>query len=167
MNEVIKKHKLRKRLPLAAALGTGLALALLQAPVQAPVRAQEYRVKSGEPIPSSDAAGQTWLIRDRDCRLLRRHVPAADVAHRPHDGDGVPTDLNPGPDFDDRARNFAFAVTVVTDDYLPPVGPYGQSGGGEGFLGFVEVRDGVPYMDGQPLDGLVADEVAAACNPAK
>lgn len=127
-----------------------------------PVAAQDYQVKSGEPVQSSESLRGAWAIRDKDCRVLRRHVPVADVQHQPG-ADAAPADLNPGPDFNERARNFAFAITVVTDDYLPPVGPFGQSGRGEGFLGFVEIRDGVPFVDGEPLGGLGLDGLATAC----
>lgn len=123
---------------------------------------QEYQVKSGEPLAGDEKPAAAFVVRTSDCRWLRRYKPNPAIVHQPGTAGG--------PDYNAKARNLAIAIKVVADDYLPPVGPNGRSAGGEGFLGFVELRDGVPYVDGEPLVGSGAADLAAACGfaePAK
>lgn len=113
----------------------------------------DYHVKSGEPMPdSATPAASAWVIRASDCRTLHRYRPKAGVEHRGK------ADMTAYPDFGERARNLAIAIKVQVDDQLPPLGPTGKSVGGEGFLTFIEVKDGELYVDGKPLG---ADGVAA------
>lgn len=111
----------------------------------------DYHVKSGEPMAESPAA-LTWVVRASDCQTLRRYRPKPGVEHKGK------ADLTAYPDFGERARNLAIAIKVQVDDQLPPLGPTGKSVGGEGFLAFIEVKDGELYVDGKPL---APEEVAA------
>lgn len=118
----------------------------------------DYHVKSGELMPdSATSADSAWVIRASDCQTLRRYRPNPGVEHKGK------ADLTAYPDFGERARNLAIAIKVQVDDQLPPLGPTGKSVGGEGFLAFIEVKDGELYVDGKPLDPEAVAAVKDAC----
>lgn len=116
----------------------------------------DYHVKSGEPMAESPAASE-WVIRTSDCQTLRRYRPKPGVEHKGK------ADMTAYPDFGERARNLAIAIKVQVDDQLSPLGPTGKSVGGEGFLTFIEVKDGELYVDGKPLDPAGRAAVENAC----
>jgi len=143
------------------------SLILITAVIAAPVRADV--TVDGKPV--QNTAGGQILIRESDCRELMRHVPRDDVAFRPGQdvhGDPVPpADLEPSLDLGGRANNFAFAVSVDLDDRLSKGGegqvrPFGA----EGYIGYVEIRDGRAYWQGQPLDRDGIAAVSEACKKA-
>ncbi len=118
----------------------------------------DYHVKSGEPMPdSATSADSAWVIRASDCQTLRRYRPKLGVEHKGK------ADMTAYPDFGERARNLAIAIKVQVDDQLPPLGPTGKSVGGEGFLTFIEVKDGELYVDGKPLGPEEVATVKDAC----
>lgn len=116
----------------------------------------DYHVKSGEPMAESPAASE-WVIRTSDCQTLRRYRPKPGVEHKGK------ADMTAYPDFGERARNLAIAIKVQVDDQLPALGPTGKSVGGEGFLTFIEVKDGELYVDGKPINAEEAAAVQDAC----
>lgn len=124
--------------------------------------------KSVGESPAEDAKAGLIAVRRADCRVLMRHRPDADVAHKPGAGvDGrtvAPADITPPLDLTERANSFAFAVTVDLEDRLG-TGGEGQARpfDGEGFVGYVEMRDGVPHWNGKPLDRDGIEAVSAAC----
>lgn len=111
---------------------------------------------------SQAPAARRIRVRSSDCQALMRHEPAADVAYRPEAADGrVPADLHPGTDFNERAKNVALALKVDLDDDLKT--STGQPVGAQGVIGVIEVRDGIAYLDSQPLGGDESRAIRDAC----
>lgn len=143
------------------------SLILITALIAGPIRADV--TMDGKPVQNTD--GGQILIRESDCRELMRHHPRDDVTFSPGKdvhGDPVPpADLEPSLDLGDRADNFAFAVSVDLDDRLSRGGE-GQARpfGAEGYIGYVEIRDGRAYWEGQPLDRDSVAAVSEACKKA-
>ncbi len=127
--------------------------------VNFPILAETYRAKSGESLHGS---GQ-YVISVPSCRLLlRRHVPDADVTYDAGRDAVAPADLYPQQNLNNRARSMAFAVRVVPEGEVPQTA--GRAGmEAEGFLGLIDVRDGVAYFDGEPLDAGQAAALRDAC----
>lgn len=142
-----------------------LPLAIL-AVIASAVAARADVTLDGKPVGSAETG--MILVRESDCRALALHKPGPDVIYKPgvdvNGGEVAPADLQPRLDLTERARTFGFAVTVDLDDQLG-TGGEGQSRpfDGEGYLGYVELRDGVPYWNGAPLDTDGIEAVSAAC----
>lgn len=139
-------------------------LILLAPMITMPVRADV--TVDGKPV--ENMATDNLLIRQDDCRALTVHHPREDVTYLPGRDSVPPADLEPSLDLSDRARNFALVVTVDLDDRLG-TGSEGQKRpfSGEGYIGYIEVRDGRAYWEGQPLDGDGMAAVSEACRKAR
>ena len=99
-----------------------------------------------------DSAAGRYRVSSSDCQALLRHEPDVDVAYRPDPESGIlQGDLAPGPDLNDRARNFAMGLKIDVSKGLSE--STGQPVGAEGFIGVIEVRDGVASLDGEPSLG--------------
>lgn len=122
---------------------------------------------AGAPF-AQEQEGQV-VIRAEDCRYLTLHAPQDDVHYRPEQDAArgiAPADLpSPGGDllrreFDYLSRNFDFAVWT---DVREPRGPGRRAMGADGVVAYVEVRDGLPYLNGLPLTGDDLNAAARAC----
>lgn len=109
------------------------------------------------------------MIRAEDCRYLMPHAPDEDVNYRPGQDAArgiAPADLgSPLSDalrreFDYLSRNFDFAVWT---DVREPRLNGRRATGADGVITYVEVRDGLPYLNGLPLAGDDLNAAALAC----
>lgn len=121
--------------------------------------------------PSAMAEAQPGLvvIEASDCSRLTEHLPSDDVHYRPERDAArgiAPADLgSPRQDLlrqelDYLSRNFEFAVwTELREQRRPGRRP----GGADGVIAYVEVQDGMPYLNGIPLAGDDRNALARAC----
>jgi hypothetical protein len=110
--------------------------------------------------PASNTAvtygNSTVTLRQSDCRLLARHVPAADVAFKPGDaGDGrkvAPADIHPQSEFG-KTDDLTFTFSARLNRPLP-TGNSGNLAGdvlGEAPIGKIDYHNGVVSFNGMPL----------------
>ena len=124
-------------------------------------------------LPSPAAAEDPYLtISERDCRLLTRHLPSADVAYQPGvDVRGKPVvsaDLGAGDPSAGSGLVLPQAVVIpievdLFDRFGIPAG--GVNFEADAFIGevTVDLATGEAYFNGQPLQSEAGAELAARC----
>lgn len=111
------------------------------------------------------AGAEAQTVTPAECRLIARHVPAADVAYRPGvDGRGrpvAPADLAPAPTV--VPERFVIALSVDLrrrlglPDELKPELP----------IGVITVENGTLFLNGRPIPADAVAGLAAACAAAR
>ncbi len=124
-------------------------------------------------LSSPAAAEEPYLtISERDCRLLTRHLPSADVAYQPGvDVRGkpvAPADL--GANDPSGAKGVILPQAVVIPIEVDLFDRFGIPAGGvnfeaDAFIGevTVDLGTGEAYFNGQPLQSEAEAELAARC----
>lgn len=159
MFRIVKRNaRISYRLTLAAA-GVLLALPSLAAPEHYGAGARRDQ-------------GNVIVIKSGDCRMLQKHVPAADVAYQPgvtKSGKKVASaDLAPAPDFG-RVDDLKFTFNIRLNKAVGS-GAVGASYGdvlGEAPIGTVEMKNGVLSFNGVPLDEAQTLAISEGCKTAR
>lgn len=124
-----------------------------------------WRLATLGPLLAFATGAEAQTVTAAECRLITRHVPAADVVYRPGvDGRGrpvAPADLAPAPTV--VPERFVIALSVDLrrrlglPDELKPELP----------LGVITVENGTLLLNGRPIPPDAAAGLAAACAAAR